>query len=500
MKRYHENLNKKSRLTLDPITDGAAHEQLRPLDPGGLRDRIQDALRIQNDYYPCFDWTFPPPITQKRRGPLGAAQLFEHPSVVPGRFSIYLHTPFCASLCKFCYYPVIPGQHDAEMQRYVDALLQEMQLLAPQFEGQRCESVYLGGGTPTHLPAPLLEKLIAGIHRYFAPAADAEITIESAPGSIPADKLRLLRDLGVNRLSYGIQTLDERLLAGLNRNYSVAAACDELGDAVRIIGNVNIDTMYGFEGETPDALLGTLNKFIELGVPCVSIYALDAQRCNSDRPKDTPAQDAAYAHKIETFRRAQELLARHGFEPVLQNIYLDPARASYRHQRRRWENVPLVALGVSAMGYAPRRPYQNALALKVYYEKLERGELPVMEWEDLTPELEIMREVVSQLRFTEVRLADIRTKYGTDVGVVYRDLVAALIELGFVEDRDGALRLTEAAAPYNNIIPMLFAPDDFKAHIYGLPEEYRERFPLPYVLTRVGATQTQVFDAALEPA
>lgn len=500
MKRYHENLNKKSRLTLDPVTQGAAHDKLEPLDPGKLRDRIQNALRIQNDYYPCFDWTFPPPITQKRRGNLTAAQLFEHPSVVPGRFSIYLHVPFCASLCKFCYYPVIPGQHDAEMQRYVDALLQEMQLLAPVFEGQRCESVYLGGGTPTHLPPPLLEKVIAGIHRYFAPMSDAEITIESAPGSIPVDKLLLLHSLGVNRLSYGIQTLDERLLAGLNRNYSAAAAREELRNAVRILGNVNIDTMYGFEGETPDALLETLNEFIALGVPCVSIYALDAQRCNSDRPKDVPAQDGEYTRKIGTFRQARELLARNGFEPVLQNIFLDPERASYRHQRRRWENVPLVALGVSAMGYAPRRSYQNALALKVYYEKLERGELPVMEWEDLTPELEIMREVVSQLRFTEVRLEDIRAKYDMDIGVVYRDLIAALIDLGYVQHRDGALQLTETAAPFNNIIPMLFAPDDFKAHIFGLPEDYRERFPLPYVLTRVGATQTEKFDAVLEPA
>ena len=493
MKHYHESLNKKSRLTLDPLASQPDVSMLAPMEPERLRARIGDALRIQNDYYPCFDWTFPPPITQKVRGAVTPQQLFEHPSAVPGRYSIYLHVPFCQSLCKFCYYPVIPGQHDDEMDRYVNALVSEMQLYAPVMAGAECESIYLGGGTPTHLPPRLLAQLLEALQRHFRIARDAEITIESAPGTLPADKLALLKGLGVNRLSYGIQTLDEKLLAGLNRNYTVAGAKAELDNAVRILGNVNIDTMYGFEGEPKSALLDTLREFIDLGVPCVSIYALDGQRCNSDRAKDVPAHDAQFDHKIHTYRAARELLDVHGFRPVLQNIFLQPERASYRHQLRRWENLPLVALGMSSMGYAPRRLYQNQISLKVYYDKLSRGELPVMEWEDLTPQLEIMREVVSQLRFTEVNLKRIHDKYGVDVGQVYRDLITALVDLGYVEHRHGVLRLADAAAHYNNIIPMLFAPDEFKEIIYGLPEEYRENFPLPFVLTQVGATQSRPF-------
>jgi oxygen-independent coproporphyrinogen III oxidase len=500
MKHYHENLNKKSRLTLDPLATLQNAPLLAPLEPAKLRARIDAALRIQNDYYPCFDWTFPPPITQKARGVITAEQLFEHPSVVPGRYSVYLHVPFCASLCKFCYYPVIPGQRDAEMERYVDYLLKEASLYAPVFAGQECESIYLGGGTPTHLPSALLERLIDGLTRRFRFAPGAEFSIESAPGSIPEDKLLLLKQLGVNRLSYGIQTLDEQLLAGLNRNYTVAAARNELRNAVRIIGNVNIDTMYGFEGESEHALLDTLREFVTLGVPCVSIYALDSQRCNSDRGKDMPARDAQYDRKIETYRAARDYLAANGFRPVLQNIFLQPERASYKHQLRRWENLPLVALGISSTGYAPRRLYQNPLGIKPWVEKLDRGELPVMEWEDLTAENEIMREVVSQLRFTEVNLAHIRAKYNTDIGQVYRDLIAALVDLGYLENRNGMLRLTDAAAHFNNIIPMLFAPDDFKEIIYGLPEEYREKFPLPYVLTQVGATQTRGFQSSRQVA
>jgi len=365
-----------------------------------------------------------------------------------------------------------------------------MALYAPALAGDSCESVYIGGGTPTYLESRLLEQLFAGIHRHFRLAADAEISIESAPGTIPPEKIRLLKQLGVNRLSYGIQTLDADLLARLNRRYSVSAAIEELECAVDVIGNVNVDTMYGFDGEADNALVNTLAKFVEIDVPSLSIYALDPQRCDHDRIRFRPGRDEQHERKIAIFRRASRLLSDEGFRPVLQNIFIKPPKGSYRHQLRRWENIPLVALGISSMGYAPRVLYQNHLALKNYYANLDEGRLPVMETESITAEMEMAREVVSQLRFTRVDVAHIKTKYGVDLLAVYADLVSALFELGYLEIGDGILQLAEKAAPYNNIIPMLFAPDRFKEAIFVLPEDYRENFPLPYVLTQVGATQT----------
>ena len=494
MKLYHPNLNKKSRITRDPVAVSPVNE-LTALDPKQLKFQIAAALRIQNDYYPCFDWAFPPPITQKTPGSPAPQTLFQHPSVVPGRYSVYLHTPFCQSLCKFCYYPVIPGQQTGEMERYVEYLTREMALYAPELANDRCESVYVGGGTPTYLTPALLEKLLTNIHRHFRLTDDAEVTIESAPGTIPRDKIALLKEFGVNRLSYGIQTLDSALLATLNRNYSVAAAVRELEDAVALIGNVNIDTMYGFDGESDDALHKTLATFVALGIPGVSIYALDGQRRNREIVRFEPSKDPHYERKIRIFRDARAFLTGQGFDPVLQNIFLQPTRASYRHQLRRWENVTLVALGMSSMGYAPRRIYQNHLSLKNYYAHIDQGKLPILESEEISQEIEIMREAVCQLRFTQVDLARLNEKYGVNLGAVFHDLIEALTELGYLQSEGRVLRLTDKAAPYNNIIPMLFAPDTLKAVIFGLPEEYRENFPLPHVLTQVGATQS----AAMNP-
>ncbi len=489
MKRYHDTVNKRSRLIDAPMISSTT-TALEAFDPKTLKFRIASALRVQNDYFPCFDWTFPPPITQKSRTPVDAAGLFAETSVVHGRYSIYAHIPFCATLCQFCYYPVIPGSHEEEMQRYVDYLLREMALYAPALAHGRCESVYIGGGTPTYLGNRLLQKLLEGIHRHFKLSEDAEISIESAPGTIPPERIALLAGLGVNRLSYGIQSLDSDMLARLNRAYSVPEAIVEIGNAVEVIGNVNVDTMYGFETEADDALAGTLGKLIGLGVPGLSIYSLDSQRCDHDRVRFLPARDELHARKLGIFRHAKRFLRQQGYEPVLQNIFIRPERASFRHQLRRWENVPLVALGISSMGYAPRVLYQNHLALKSYYRSLDEGRLPVLETERITPEMEMARELVSQLRFTKVDVRNINAKYGVDVRAIFGDLISALFELGYLEVSTETLCLAEKAAPYNNIIPMLFAPDAFKQTLFDLPEEYREHFPLPYVLTQVGATQS----------
>jgi len=490
VKHYHPNFNKRSRLGRTPELDpDGVHATLPPLDPASLPRRLAESLRINNDFFPCFDWVFPPPVVTKSQPPDTTAELFSRSSPMRDRFSLYLHTPFCRTLCRFCYYAVLPGRGIEQAATYVDYLIREMALYREAVSDRVCESVYLGGGTPTFLDDALLERLFAALRRNFRLEPDAEITVESAPGTLPRTKVRLLRDLGVTRLSYGIQTLDERLLAALNRDYSVREAIGELDDAVTQIGNVNVDTMYGFEGEAADTLMRTLLRFHQVGVPGFSIYALDSQR---NRPKDEllPPKDPDYAGKIRRFSEAEALLADLGYRRVLQNVFVDPARGSYRHQLRRWDNLPLVALGINAQGYAPRRPYQNIAALKGYYAAIDAGRAPIATVDDLTPEMDACRELTSKLRFTFAGTRELEYKYGVDFARTFHDLTAALADLGYLAVDGDAMRMTAKAAYYNNLIPMLYAPDAFKEQLLGLPEEYLEAFPVPAVLTRLGRTES----------
>lgn len=491
MKHYSECFNKQSRLIQGPALEGE-RETLARADPGALRHRLEELLQIQNDFFPCFDWSFPPPLLTKEPGPETAAELFSRPSIVPNRYAIYLHSPFCKTLCSFCYYAVLPGKGIEKAETYVDHLLREMALYADALHGQQCESIYFGGGTPTWLDDRLLERIFEALHRHFDIDPHAEITIEAAPGTLGDAKLALLQRLGVNRLSYGIQTLDERLLAGMNRHYRVPEAERELTRAVETIGNVNVDTMYGFDGERPDTLLRTLERFTDLGVPSVSIYALDKQRSQT-KSKFEPPKDALYEYKIRQFGEASAFLAKRGFEPVLQNVFLDPQRASYQHQLRRWDNLPLLGLGLNSQGYAPATPYQNLGSLKLYFEAIDQGRLPVSTMERLDPELDFCRELTSKLRFTQVSRRALQFKYGVDIESVFGPLIDALQSLGYLAYDGDLLQMTPKALYYNNIVPMLFSPDRFKEQLTALPEEYIELFPVPAILTGLGACQAAPF-------
>lgn len=488
MKHYSNCFNKKSRYI-------GAHEVRE--ESGGflrgdldtLKTRLTPLLRVQNDFFPCFDWSFPPPLLGKSAAPETAGELFNSDSLIPDRYAIYLHSPFCKTLCKFCYYAVMPGRGVERAGEYVDYLLREMAMYREALAGQACESIYFGGGTPTWLDDRLLERIFTALHATFELVPDAEITIEAAPGTLGRDKLLRLRQWGVNRLSYGIQTLDEALLAGLNREYSVVEAERELADAVDVIGNVNVDTMYGFDGEHEAALTDTLERFVALGVPSVSIYALDKQRSQTKQNFEPPKDDL-YEYKIRQFARAERLLSGHGFRPVLQNVFIDPARAAYTHQVRRWDNLPLLGLGLNAQGYAPGTPYQNFGSLKSYYEAINAGRIPVSTMERLGPELEFCRELTSKLRFSCVSRGELAFKYGVDIAEVFGHLIQALSELDFISWDGDLLKMTPRAAYYNNIIPMLFAPDTFKEKLTALPEEYIEVFPVPFIITRLGAAQS----------
>ena len=488
MKKHSQFFNKQSRLFKSPEIQ-PTNEKLDSFKASELKNKLSSLLQIQNDFFPCFDWQFPPPILSKSSAPHTAEELFSKISVIPNQYSIYLHIPFCKTYCNFCYYPVMPGKAIAESPSYVNYLVREMEMYSKSISSAVCESIYLGGGTPTFLNNAQLEQVFAALKKNFNLADNAEITIEAAPGTLPRDKIELLKKLGVTRLSYGIQTLDEKLLANMNRFYSVSDAIEELKNALEIIGNVNVDTMYGFDGEPEDALLKTLNTFYEMGIPSLSIYSLDKQRSDQKVLYSAP-KDEMYQKKIEQFNKATEFLFSKGYKTVLQNVYVLPEQSSYLHQTRRWDNLSLVALGVGSQGFASKTPYQNYLGLKQYKEAIDSGRIPVSSVDHLSAEMELCRELTSKLRFTWIDTEEIRKKYNVSIETIFGDLITALSELGYLNHENNILKLTPMAAYYNNIIPMLFSPDAFKEELLGLPEEYLEEFPVPYVMTKVGQTQS----------
>lgn len=126
-KKYSANFNKRSRLHRVPEILGESVKQARleSLNASDLSRKLSDTLQVQNDFFPCFDWTFPPPLISKSSAPATAEDLFAKPSIIPHKYSIYLHSPFCKTLCSFCYYSILPGKGINESATYVDYLIKD---------------------------------------------------------------------------------------------------------------------------------------------------------------------------------------------------------------------------------------------------------------------------------------------------------------------------------------------------------------------------------------
>jgi oxygen-independent coproporphyrinogen-3 oxidase len=195
----------------------------------------------------------------------------------PQALGLYVHVPFCVQRCQYCYYLSYDDRF-REMDRYLQALEREIELAAsmPAVRGRPLRFLYFGGGTPSVVPAGKLERLMQRLEKAFGRAADCETTFECAPKSVTPAKLRVLRDRGVNRLSLGVQQLDDDVLQANGRLHLVEDVL-RAWDAVRETGFevVNLDLIVGLVGQTDDSFLAGLERVIELGPESVTLYQLE---------------------------------------------------------------------------------------------------------------------------------------------------------------------------------------------------------------------------------
>lgn len=438
-----------------------------------LHQKLKDTFnQLDMDYYPCFDWAFPPPGIIL----CDHSSLFEQRMSEVETYSIYLHIPFCLSVCKFCYYTVSAAKESNPIrQKYLDALIREVEAYARLTpKGAKCESVYIGGGTPTAIGSHLTD-IVNLIHDRFDLSECQEFTVESSPNTLSRPYLEELKAAGVNRFSYGVQTLEENVLHGVNRNYDVPSILEDLVMLSEIIGNFNVDTMYDLPGESTQAIIDTLKTLKEYS-PGITLYALDPIREHEGVALHETAEEAQ-----RKFQTAKEYLLSNGYKQLFQNNFVRDS-GSYIHQRRRWDNLPVLAIGPSSQGYLPRYQYSNVSSIKKYIDR--ESDFSIETIQELDAALEAAREVTTKLRFLGLDIESVREKYNFDLFSTFSEMVDILIGAGQLEYVDGVLKLTMEGERNNNIIPMMFAPDSLTGDLMQM------KHPLAPVFGEFGARQT----------
>ena len=266
---------------------------------------------------------------------------------------LYLHIPFCKHKCGYCDFNAYAGL-DGLMPAYVAALLAELDAAGAAHRFGSLRTVYLGGGTPSLLPAHLMAELLAGIRSRFTVDPGAEVTLEANPVSTDPERLEAWRAAGVNRLSLGVQGFDRRALGVLERRTDGAQAERAFGQA-RAAGfdNVSLDLIYGVPGQPPDRWRETLRRAVAMAPEHMSCYCLtfEAGTLLTRRRDRGLLAEVAGDDQADQLDAAVEELGAHGYARYEVSSWARPGRES-RHNHAYWECRPVYGAGAGAHSYA----------------------------------------------------------------------------------------------------------------------------------------------------
>ncbi len=386
--------------------------------------------------YPPFSvWTADAVATD------AAAALASSP--VPGHpLGLYLHIPFCRKRCHFCYFRVYTDKNAREIEDYLSLLAREWELYADAgaLTDRPLAFVYFGGGTPSFLSTRQLEDLVKRLTAVRPWTTAEEITFECEPGTLTEPKIAAIRQIGVTRLSLGIENFDDRILELNGR----AHRSPEIGQSfryARAIGfpQINIDLIAGMLGETDENWTACVRRTIDLNPDSITIYQMELPYNTTiagDLLKGTgrfaePVAD--WSAKRRWVAEAFETLERAGYH--IGSAYTavkDPATTKFVYRDRLWQGADMVGLGVASFGHVNDVHIQNLDTWETYSRAIEAGQRPLARAYRPTPEERMIREFVLQLKRGWVSATYFSTKYGVDVRSRFKEQLASLEAEGFL--------------------------------------------------------------------
>ncbi|WP_251866364.1 radical SAM family heme chaperone HemW [Enterococcus malodoratus] len=358
--------------------------------------------------------------------------------------SAYVHIPFCEHICYYCDFNKVflEGQPVGE---YIEALLKEARLSLIKNPVKNMETLYVGGGTPTSLNASQLDRLLSGL-REILPYNEGEFTVEANPGDLSGEKLDVMKNYGVNRLSMGVQTFDDRLLKKIGRKHTAK----DVYDTVRLLeekdfSNVTIDLIYALPGQSLESFRDTVERALALDLPHYALYSLILEnqtmfmnwvRRGKMQLPEQELEAQMYAETIEAMEKAGRMqyeisnFAKPGFESQHNLVY--------------WNNQNYFGLGAGASGYLENRRYKNRGPIQHYMRALTDNQLPILEEERLSQKEQIEEEMFLGLRkISGVDKTVFESRFDQKLTDVYGDVIEKLKQQKLIAETDSRVRLTK---------------------------------------------------------
>jgi oxygen-independent coproporphyrinogen-3 oxidase len=434
-------------------------------------------------WYPC---TYGPLNPEDLWRPNTQAQI----SSPKKEIGFYIHVPFCKGLCRYC--PFNKYNWDEQRaEQYLTALKQEIQLVAsnPYFKNTQVTAGYLGGGTPTTLSNRQLADLLDWCHQHFDIAPGAELTVEATPNTVNEEKLRVLRDAGVNRLSVGVQSFEPRLLRTMGRAHQGKQAIEALNLARKVGFDVlTIDLLYRVPGQTMEDWKKDLRQAIDLELEHLTTFSLFLDpgtplydEITSGNTVAQPDEDT----ELAMYQVAVDMLGDAGYNLYTLYDFARPGKECLHHAIN-WQapQRDYVSFGPGAFGYIHNGQashiYCNISPLDEYIDCINKGHQPVDFGKKLTLEEEMSRYLVLGVNFLKIPRSPFRERFGKDITEVYAQELQKLVEWELIEIDETELSLTEKGKVYLANVSKMFFTEENRGmpHIIGVELQQGEGMSL----------------------
>lgn len=358
---------------------------------------------------------------------------------------VYIHIPFCHQICNYCDFNKV-FFHNQPVDEYIEAVGKEIAMavnnMPEQFEN--IETIYLGGGTPTALSPNQISRLLELIAKHLNIDV-IEFTAEANPDELTIEKLRALKNGGVNRLSLGVQSFDQQLLQKLGRTHTNDDVYKAIDNAIAVgFQNINIDLMYGLPGQSIELWEDTLEKALLLNLPHYSAYSLIVEpktifyiQFSKGMLHLPPEEQEAKMYDLLMERMEDSGLsqyeisnfAKEGFQSLHNKIY--------------WDNDEYAGFGAGAHGYMNGIRYSNYGPIKKYLQSIHMGQLPILHRHQVSINEKCEEEMFLGLRKNEgVSYQQFEKKIGFSLNEKYGEIISKLMDDGLVMEEEGRVKLT----------------------------------------------------------
>jgi oxygen-independent coproporphyrinogen-3 oxidase len=414
-----------------------------------------------------------PPFSFWKPGHLPAAQAALHAPPRPETpLGLYLHIPFCRKRCKFCYFRVYTDKNARDVETYLDALIKEVELYGqlPIVGGRPLHFVYFGGGTPSYLSATQLRGLMGRLKALLPWDGAEEVTFECEPGTLQEHKLEALREMGITRLSLGVENFDYKILEYNGRAhhdeeiYRAYAWARGMG-----FDQINIDLIAGMVGESWDNWRRCVAKTIELSPESVTIYQMELpyntvfsselRVLGQDEPATFTVAD--WPTKRAWVNYAFDELGKAGYEvSSAYTMVKDKRRTKFVYRDSLWHGADMFGTGVASFGHVSGVHVQNVDQWEDYVDRLDRGELPLNRALPVQPRESLIREMILQLKTGRLDAPYFRRKFGVSILDEFAEAFGRLEREGQLDVKCDSAEMTRPGLlQVDRLLPVFFLPE-----------------------------------------